>query len=370
MKKIVSFGLFDAGETVLGALVFSTAFPLFISSYIDTKIYSILYGTGFIFSFFLALYFGKIADKKGKRKEFFVLFSILTGFSVIFIYFFIHNPYIALFLFILSAVFHQQSFIFYNTLLLSFKEKGIASGFGVSLGYIASAVSLIFLASKLKIPEVFAVCGAIFLLLSFPSFLFIENPGEKGQFSLKNLLKDREFMFLIISILSLTEVANTLIAMMGIYLKNVYSLNDYEIYKVIGFSALGGVFGGIFWGFFSDKRDIRKTFLYGFFMWIFLLMILPFTSKEFIIFAGFFAGFSLAHLWTTSRLLILLLFPPGEISTRMAFLSLTERIATTTGLFVWSFFLYITKDNYPMSVFLMSLFPITGLVLFKRIFLK
>jgi hypothetical protein len=60
------------------------------------------------------------------------------------------------------SISHQQSFVFYNSLLLNFESKGLASGFGVSLGYVGSAIALIFFAKSLNIPEVYYFVGIIF----------------------------------------------------------------------------------------------------------------------------------------------------------------------------------------------------------------
>ena len=369
MMKKISFALFDTGETILGALVFSTFFPLYITNYIDTKIYTFFYGLSFGISFILALLFGKVADEKGLRKGFFLLFTALTVSCGIFLYFFYKSIYLAFFIFILMAIFHQQSMVFYNSMLVSFEGRGFTSGLGVSFGYIGSAVSLIFLANILNIPNVFLISALIFLFFSLPSFFFLENPKIKDRISIKEVLKEKKFIFLIISILSLTEVANTLIAIMGIYLREVYGFNDSVIYKVIGVSAVAGVIGGIFWGYLSDRFKTEKIFLFGFFLWIFFLVLLPFTPSKLIYLIGFLAGFSLSHIWTVSRVLIIEKFPEKQVSTRMSFLSLTERIASTTGLMVWSLLLLITENNFELSAFLMVLFPLTGFF-FYRAFVK
>lgn len=367
---ILYFALYDAGETTLGALVYSTFFPLFITKYIDTKVYSVFYGSAFFVSFIVALHLGKLADSKGIRKHFFALFSLLTALFCAFLTLLTNMPWIALFVYSLMAVSHQQALVFYNSMLLSFEKKGLASGVGVSVGYISSALTLLFLAKWMHVPQVFLYASILFLLLSLPALFFLKNPSHRGNINLKEVFKDKDFLLVIISILSLTEIANTLIAVMGIYLKKVYGLEDPDIYKVIGLSALGGVMGGIFFGKLSDKVQIQRLFPIGFFLWSFFLMILYFVPKGAILPLGFFAGFSLAHLWTTSRLFIIERFPHTEVSVRLSFLSLTERIASTTGLFAWSFFLYITGDNYKLSTLFMLIFPVFGWFIFRNIKFK
>jgi len=192
----------------------------------------------------------------------------------------------------------------------------------------------------------------------------LSNPKERERVSIREVLRDKKFLLLILSILSLTELANTLIAVMGIYLREVYSLRDVEIYRIIGLSALGGVLGGVFFGRLSDKFGVKKVFPVGFFLWVAFVLLLYFIPRELLLLVGFWAGISLAHLWTTSRVYIIESFPTSQVSLRFSFLSLTERIASTTGLITWSFFLLITGDNYRLSALLMVVFPIVGFVIY------
>ncbi len=366
--KEISFALYDTGETILSALVFSTFFPLYISSHLDTKIYSFLYGLTFLLSFFISLWLGKYADKTGERKQLFILFTLLATFSTIMIFGSVGFPVIALFFFLLTAFFHQQAFVFYNSLLADFSQKGFVSGLGVSFGYIGSAITLIFFTKMLHIPDVFLISGLIFLLLSLPSFFFLKNPELKSEnASILKVLKDKKFLILIISILTLTEVANTMIAMMGIYLKFAYNLDNIEIYRVIGFSSIGGIIGGVLWGILSSRFNIWFLYFYGFIFWILFFIFLPLVSSEFLFIMGFFAGFFLAHLWTLSRLLIIEGFPNSELSLRLSFLSLTERIASSSGLILWSILLLLTNNNYKLSASLIGLIPVIGLILFFRL---
>ncbi len=264
-------------------------------------------------------------------------------------------------------LFHQQALVFYNSLLLDFEERGLASGLGVAFGYVGSAFALLFLAQSLKEPEVYAVVGLLFFLLALPSFKLLENPPLRGELSFKEILKDKRFIMFILSLLCLTEVANTLIAMMGVYLREVFLFERETIYRVIGLSAIGGILGGIFWGKITDAFGVRKVFPFGFLLWSSFLLLLFFTTAELIYFVGLLAGFSLSHLWTTSRVYITNEFPQETVSLRMSFLSLTERVASTVGLSFWSLTLFLTEGNYKLSALSMIIFPLVGGVIYYRI---
>jgi UMF1 family MFS transporter len=314
----------------------------------------------------MALYLGKLADSMGLRKHFFVVFSLLTATAGASLTFLTKMPQEALLVYSFMAVFHQQALVFYNAMLISFTNMGLASGIGVASGYIGSALTLLFLARLMKIPDVFLQASLLFTILALPAITLLRNPIHRQKVKLKEVFKDKKFLFMILSILSLTEVANTLIAMMGVYLRKVYGLEDTHIYKVIGLSALGGVIGGVIFGRLSDKVSTYKLFPVGFALWTGFLITLYFVPKHAILLVGLLAGVSLAHLWTTSRVLIIESFPKTQTSVRLSFLSLTERIASTTGLLAWSLLLYITGDNYRLSALLMVIFPITGWILFRK----
>ena len=56
-------------------------------------------------------------------------------------------------------------------------------------------------------------------------------------------------------------------------------------------------------------------------------------------------------------------FTRGDIALRLSFYSLSERIASSLGLFSWSLILYLTSGNYRLSALLMLVFPILGFII-------
>ncbi|MCX7989563.1 MAG: hypothetical protein N2648_02845 [Aquificaceae bacterium] len=363
-SRLIAFALYDSGETLLGALIFSTLYPLYITQHLDAKTYSALYGLSFFLSFFLALQLGRVADRRGIRKAFFLIFSLsipLTGFAL-FITF--GTPWLNFLLYLLLAVFHQQALVFYNSLLKSFETKGIASGLGVALGYVGSAMALLFMAPYMKLPLAFLWVSLLFLSLSLPSLFALKEPEERQEVRISQVIKDRSFMLLVVSMILLMELAHTLIAMMGIYLREVYGLEKELIYRTIGLSALGGVVGGVFFGFLTDRFSAGRLFPLSFFLWGAFVLALYLAPVSLLLPLGMFAGFCLSHLWTTSRVLLLEKFTKGDISVKFSFYSLSERIASSVGLLSWSLFLLLTDNNYRLSALMMLLFPVVGFIFY------
>ncbi len=362
--RLLSFALYDAGETILGALIFSTLYPLYITKHIDVKGYSFFYGFAFFLSFLLALQLGRLADIKGLRKAFFNLFSLSVPAICLLLFVSFESPRLNFLLYLLLAVVHQQALVFYNSLLKSFESKGFASGFGVALGYVGSAVALLFLAPNLSLPSAFLWTALLFLLLSLPSLFSLPEPPKVQEVFLSKILKDRSFLLTLSSMLLLMELAHTMIAMMGVYLREVYGLAQEDTYRTIGFSAVGGLLGGLVFGRLTDKLSAKRLFPLGFFLWSAFLILLYFIPLKLLLILGLFAGLCLSHLWTTSRILLIERFSKGDVAVRFSFYSLSERIASSLGLMFWSFFLLITGDNYRLSALLMLIFPLAGAILY------
>ncbi|MCX8164539.1 MAG: MFS transporter [Aquificaceae bacterium] len=362
--RLFAFALYDSGETILGAIIFSTLYPLYITEHLDTKTYSALYGFSFFVSFLVALWLGKLADYHRMRKRFFVIFSLLIPLMGLALLITFDMPWTNFFLYLLLALFHQQALVFYNSLLKSFKTKGIASGLGVALGYVGSAISLLFLTPYLRLPDALLLVSVIFFLLSLPSLFVLNEPEERQKVQILQVLRDRRFMLVVASMILLMELAHTLIAMMGIYLREVYGLEKGQIYTTIGISALGGVMGGLIFGFLTDRLSASRLFPLGFFLWCSFVIALYFAPKNWLLPLGLFAGICLSHLWTTSRVLLLEKFTAGDISVKFSFYSLSERVASTVGLVSWSLFLLFTDNHYKLSALMMLIFPLIGFLLY------
>ena len=80
--------------------------------------------------------------------------EILAEMGVRSLYLSFHKVELNLFLYLLLAIIHQQAMLFYNSLLKIFETKGTASGCGVALGYVGSAIALILLAPRLVLPMI------------------------------------------------------------------------------------------------------------------------------------------------------------------------------------------------------------------------
>ena len=342
-------------------------FPLWVEKRLPFHLFTLGLALAFFLSFALALALGPLADRVGLRKPFFSLFSLLVVFLCASLAFTTSSLWMSLLLFYLLAVCHQQALAFYNTLLLDFEEMGWAAGVGVGVGYLGSALSLLFFRHWLAPPEVYLWSAGIFLCLALPALWLLPNPPQrKKEMRLAAVLGDHSFLWWMASVFCLTEVANAATLVMAVYLRHVYGFSGEEAMRVIGLCAFFGVAGGFFWGWLGKSLGTRRLLAFGFFYWTALLLALPMVPQGAVLFLGAGMALGLALVGATVRVELLENFPKEESSTRMSFLSLTERLASSGGLVFWSFLLWATGENYRLSGGALAVFPLLGIFLFQK----
>ncbi len=275
-------------------------------------------------------------------------------------------PALAIALLFSVVALHQQSVAFYNSMIASFEDKSFASGLGVAVGYLTAGVVLGIFHNYLGGKENLLIAFFLILITSLALYLLVPEPNFSESYSLKDLISDKRFLLFILSFFFIAEVGHSTVVLMGLFLKDVLNLSEAQIYKVMGISALGGVAGGLFWGFLGKRISSRKLFILGFFLWIGFLLSVYRISEEIVLFVGLLGGLSLAHLWTISRSLIAEEFSRGRIAGLFSLMSLSDRLSSTVGLWIWSFSLILSGGDMRVSALIMIAFPIIGFFLYLR----
>jgi UMF1 family MFS transporter len=363
--SLLSWASFDFAETFFSANILSVFFPLWVIKTLGGRPlhYSLTYSSSLVISIMLALIVGKYADKSGKRKPLFMIFVSLSAISLLVLSKSITLSS-ALIIFFFVNLFYQQGLVLYNSLLLSVsteENRSFSSGAGVALGYIGGAVGL-YLISEISPTETsaFILVAIGFFLFSLPTGFFVKEKPFKAVsgVSIRNILKDKRFLFFIISCLFLTEAAHTLILFMSIYLNKVYGLDRHSIVIIIATVAVIAAIGAPLIGKLSDRVGAANVFKMIFPAWAGAFCISPFVPKVFIYALGITFGLLLAALWTTIRPVLLELSPKEEVATRFAFLSISERTAAIIGPLWWG--LMVEVADYRTATLSLALFPLIG----------
>lgn len=368
--SLISWASFDFAETIFSANILSVFFPLWLTRNLGGQPfhYSITYSSSLLMSVILAIIVGKYADRSGKRKPLFLTAVFLSSLSL-FILSYMETLQGALVIFFFVNFFYQQSLVLYNSLLPSVSPKdnrAFSSGVGVALGYVGAATGL-YLVSRVSPVETFAfILTAIgFFSFSLPTGFFVKEKEIpfKVRVTIKKILKDRGFVFFILSCLFLTEAAHTMILFMSIYLSKVYSIDHHDIVILIVTSAVIAAISSPFIGKLSDRVGASRVFNLLFPAWTGVFCIFPFMPKAFVYPMGITFGLLLASLWTTIRPVLLELSPEEEVATRFAFLAMSERMAAIIGPLWWGFMVEVA--DYRIATLTLAVFPLIGWLIYR-----
>jgi len=381
LKKIkaAAWVLFDFAETVFSANIISVFFPLWLINHLGgaSYHYSMVYSLSIAVSILMGIVIGKLADEFSIKDK---VFKLCVGGVIFFLYtlYFVEDLVIALAVFFIMNLLYQQSLIFYNALMTdvsSDKNKGIVSGLGVGFGYIGGVVSLIIANYMATTPsQVFLITGAIFTVFALPSLFLIkgEKTHSRKDVRLKEILKDRTFFLFLVSILFLTDAAHGVIIFMSIYLNKVFGFDQNQVVNTIAFAGLFAVVSAPVIGYIITKTRSDIFLRYVFLGWIGGFILLFLSSAETVDIVAVIFGILLAALWTTIRVVLIEFSPEGQITTRFAFMALSERMASVLSPMIWGgvvLFMGETIAGYKLAALTLGLFPLLGFFIYRE-FLK
>ncbi|WP_457624011.1 MFS transporter [Persephonella sp.] len=378
MKKLqtAAWVLFDFAETVFSANIISVFFPLWIINTLggNSYHYSFVYSTSIIVSILTGIIVGKLADELNLKDRLFKLcVGILT--ALLFSLYFIDNLFLALSVFFVMNIFYQQSLILYNSLLTevsSPERQGIVSGAGVGIGYVGGIASMLLANYLSENPsEVFLITALIFTVFALPSLFFIkpEINRESEKISLRKVLSDKKFILFIISVLLLTDAAHGLIIFMSVYLNKVFGFDQNQIVNTIAFAGIFAVISAPVAGYIISRVDSKIFLKYIFLGWAAGFGLLFVSTEDSIYFVAVLFGILLASLWTTIRVVLIGFSPEGQITTRFAFMALSERMASVISPLTWGIVVLLIGENttgYKTAALILGLFPLLGFLVYRK----
>ncbi|WP_457639790.1 MFS transporter [Persephonella sp.] len=382
MKKLktASWILFDFAETVFSASIISVFFPLWVVNTLggSSYLYSFVYSGSVIISILAGIITAKLADEYSIKDRLFKLFVAGVMFSLYLLYF-VDDLVTALSLFFIMNILYQQSLIFYNSLLNSISSEntaGVVSGFGVGIGYIGGIFSMLLANYLSQHPaQTFLITALIFTLFAFPSLLFISLDGkfkEKRRIKVKNIVKDKKFLLFLLSVLLLTDAAHGLIIFMSVYLNKVFEFSQNQIVNTIAFAGIFAVVSAPLTGLLTRKVSSEKLLLFVFIGWVLGFILLYFSNEYTIYFVASLFGVLLASLWTLIRVVLIGFSPEKELTTRFAFMALSERMASVVSPLTWGIVVLLlgeTVSGYKTAALILGFFPLVGLFIYTK-FLK
>ena len=299
----------------MSMIEFNTVFPSLISSLTDSKIifgsiYSVMFGIPLIFN----VMFGHYLSSKRFKKKFLLLGINLRALSFLGMSFFVYyyasqNPLVVIislfflvFLFSFSGGFAG---IVYTDLIGKFLKKGERGNFYVfkqffsSIGFLIGGmiIAFVFNVSNSSYPNNYAIIlflGFSGLLIASGAFWCIHEPPSKIEkrepFSIffrqiPRILKSDKTFSRFILVENLTSFSLMILPFYIVYVQDMFGTTLLSLYL---FAIVGGtIFSNLFWGIISKKINsktvVKICILFGAFIPIFSLLIVPFGPYIFTI---------------------------------------------------------------------------------------
>lgn len=392
-KKVVSWAMYDFANTAFSALFVSFFFPFFIKHFLGGNEFHIGLAMG-ISMFFVAIlvpFFGAFVDLTGRRVFLIRIFTVLCVIFTIMVAF--ADLQLALLFGLLANFFYHACLVMYNAILptiSSKKDMGRVSGFGVSVGYLGTFVSLGVAAlilsqlgweSREGIAAMFPTTGIFFLL--FALFLFIFVKDEKSAHKHRSILEDikktwhelkrtvrriPQYKGLVPFLLSSFAYSNAITAaVIFIYL---YARQEIQL-EVLGFMGVYVVFslsaaaGSYTAGKITDKVGARNVLVGAGILWIIALIFLFFPTFTNFMIVGIIGGAAMGAIWTANRPMIISLAPKMKVGQFFGFDELADKFSGVIEPIIFGFL--VVSYGYPAAISSLIVFFVIGLWLLKYV---
>lgn len=395
--SVLSWALYDLGNTIYSLTIVSLHFPLWV---VDDKggsdaDFTLALSLSMFLMFLAAPVLGALSDQAPKRRPFLVVatliavtFTALLGTG---------GLLMSLALFVVANFAFQAGLLFYDTLLPSVstaENRGQISGFGVGLGYVGSIIAILASLAILGIGGndarvwVFRFTAALFLLFALPCFLFVRERQRptSGAINivavrdavatawnaLKSLRGERALRNFLGAHLLYADAANTAIAVLGIYATNEVGFTDQQAQIVLLAGIVGAIFGGFTIGRVVDRIGPRTTLFGVLSIWLVALVLvaliawldLPDTLFWLI---AVLVGIALGGMWSADRPLMLQLTPADRLGEYYGLYSMVGRFAAMLGPLLWAVVVDGLQWGRPTAVAGLAIFVAVAMVLLSRV---
>lgn len=396
-RSVVSWALYDLGNTIFSLAIVSLHFPLWV---VDDNggtdaTFTLAVSFSMLLMFLSAPVLGALSDQAPRRKPFLLVatltcvsFTALLGSA---------GLWVSLAFFIVANFAYQAGLLFYDTLLPSvatYENRGRVSGLGVGIGYvgsiiaIASALAIIAIGGTEARVWVFRLTAVLFLLFALPLFRNVrERPRpasgridlsaarravQTAWRALKSLREHRDLRNFLAAHVLYADAANTAIAVLGIYATNEVGFSDQQAQMVLLAGVFGAIAGGLGIGRIVDRLGPRDTLLGVLSIWVVALSLvatIAWLDLPSALFWGVavLVGVALGGLWTADRPLMLQLAPPGRLGEYYGLYAMVGRFAAMLGPLLWAVVVDGLGWGRPVAVAGLAVFVAVAMVLLSRV---
>lgn len=394
-RPTVGWMLYDLANTMFSFAILTFYFPRWIVNELGGNDAQLGYAVAASMGLMLvsAPVLGALSDQSPRRMPFLVvttvlcvLFTTLLG---------VGGLWLSLIFFGVANFFFQAGLIFYDALLpvvSSEENRGRVSGFGVGLGYVGSFImlgvgSLVTGAGGAR-ETIFRLTALLFLLFALPCFLFVREPPRRhglatGRAMVREALRDvwrtasrirayPQLSRFLLGRIFYTDVANTLIAFMAIYVEQELRFTETMVTSIATITIVSSIAGGFLWGLVLDRIGPKRTLVIILGVWmvdIVLGVLIPVLNWPRGLFfpVAVIAGLTLGGTWAADRLLMLRLSPPRYLGQFYGIYAMVGRFGQIIGPLLWGFVAIQLGLGRPAALLSLSALTVLALVILRPV---
>jgi len=366
-----SWALYDFSNTIFAVSILTVFFPLWIDQQVGNGAWLVNAATAAsaLLVFLTAPVLGAVADLRQRRVPYLVVLTLISvlltaGLEVA------GGVVVGVALFVAADLAYQSALVFYNALLpgvAAGRGAGKVSGYGTAVGYFGTILALIVLtlfvveAETIRLglgplggwidvggepnSNVFLPTAALYLLFSLPAFFFVPDPAVRAPRPVSLGAAYRDVIstvrnirgyggvgtFILATILYM-DAANTAVANMALYGREVFGLDSAGVRNLLLFSTVFAIVGSTASGFATDRVGPKKTLMAVLFLWLFSIVLAAAAPAAWVLFlAGPLVGIALGGTWTVSRVMLIALSPPDKLGEFFGLFSLAGRFSAVLG---------------------------------------
>jgi UMF1 family MFS transporter len=323
-------------------------------------------------------------------------------------------------LFVAADVAYQSALVFYNALLPGVsagRGAGRISGYGTAAGYVGTILALVvlplfvaeqsFFGLTIGGPEAarsllgplgswinitgepsqnaFLPTAILYLVFSLPTFFFVPDPAVRAPrpvslgrtyrsvvATLRTLGASAGVGTFILATVLYMDAANTAIANMALYGREVFGMESAQITNLLLFSTVFAIVGSVGSGFATDRVGPKKALVAVIVLWLVAILLAAGALSPWMLFvAGPLVGIALGGTWTVSRVMLVALSPAEKLGEFFGLFSLAGKVSAVAGPALTALLLWVLgglgTGAYRISIGSLALIMAFSLFLLLRV---
>ena len=406
-----SWVLYDFANTVFSVSILSFFFPLWLGDELGAGagLFNYLTAASMLLVALSAPILGAVADRRQRRRAYMVAFTLpavalTAGMDLA------GSVLAGAVLFVAANLAYQSALTFYNALLPGVsggRGAGRVSGYGVAAGYAGTILALVVLNRFVTDPggmktllgplggwistegvvnsNAFLPTAVLYLLFALPAFFFVPDPKVRPPSpvnartayrdvvsTLRDARRHAGLGAFVISTVLYTNAANTVVANMALYGREVFGMAQTDIRNLLLFSTVFAAIGAVLFGFLTDRLGPKRSLVLVLLVWLAAISLAAAApAPGVLLVAGPFIGVALGSTWVVSRVMMVALSPPEKVGEFFGFYGLAGKASAIfgpaiTGLLL-TVFAGLGSGAFRVAVLAQAVLVLAALLILQRV---